>query len=196
MLNADSATIPNGPFGETFDGSSHSHYNGVSSLSVAGVQATILDVLEHTADANLVIIIAQANYAAFAALANFIPAALPTTVYASDTSRGITTLDLSQNNNRLVGYFDGYPVWVKPWAVASYTLVLDLNGERPLKKRERPNAAQQGLQMNSQSEIEPLRVDFFEAEFGFGAWRRDGAAILYSGNSTYANPTITAAIHT
>ena len=40
-------------------------------------------------------------------------------------------------------------------------------------------------------EVHPLRARGFQREFGIGVRNRWGAAVLFTGNATYAAPTIT-----
>jgi hypothetical protein len=72
FINADSTAIQNGPNGEVFDGTTHTHYDGSATLTAAAVQAAINDVVEHRAGAQVRIAINQADVAAFQALTGFI----------------------------------------------------------------------------------------------------------------------------
>ena len=192
LLNADSTSIPNGPYGDSFDGSTHTHYDATASLTDANLRATLADVREHSEESNLVILINENDLTTVSALDGFTAAAAPTVIVGANVETTVERLDTSRSNNRFVGVYDGYRVETRPWALPSYILVIDQDGERPLRLRQRAGAALQGLQMRSSTTIEPLLVDFFEAEFGFGAWRRDAAAVLYFGVSgTYAAPSIT-----
>lgn len=191
LYNADSDPIPDGPYGETFDGATHDHYNANATLTEAALDAAITDVLEHRQGASVQIVTVTSNIANFEALTNYESLRGVQIVPAEDSDRPIQRFDATQNDNKVVGIYKGsWPVWVKPWGLANYALILDANGERPLKRRQRQQAALRGLRMKSTSQLEPLIVDFFEAEFGFGVWDRSAAAVLQFNNGTYQDPAI------
>jgi hypothetical protein len=47
FVNADSAAIPNGPNGETYDGTSHTHYTANATLTAAALLACVNNGIEH-----------------------------------------------------------------------------------------------------------------------------------------------------
>ena len=193
LYNADSTTIPNGPNGETFNGATHSHYIGASSLTAAAVTSLIATVVEHGSIAGPIIVaISATDETAFRALTGFIPAADPRTVLSIAADQIRPRADIYAANNRLIGYFGAAEVWVKSWAIANYILAYDADGSnKPLAMRQRESTSLQGLRISATIKLFPLTAENMEAEFGFGVWNRQKAAVLYFANSTYADPTIT-----
>lgn len=189
LLNADSNPIPNGPYGATFNGATHTHYLANATLTDAALTSAITSVAEHTNTSRIVVIIAETNIAGVEALTSYTAATGDLLVAAEDADRTRFSITQGETSNRRIGVYKGiYEVWVKPWALANYALILDLNGPKPLKRRQRPQLALRGLRMSSQSQLEPLRVDFFESEFGFGVFGRSSAAVLQFNNATYQDP--------
>src|SRR5690606_11592257 len=73
FLNADSSGIPEGPNGESFDASTHTHYSAEAALTAAGLKASIATVIEHGHGGQLVTAIAASNEATVRALSGFVP---------------------------------------------------------------------------------------------------------------------------
>ncbi len=192
FANADSFPIPNGPNGETFTASSHTHYLGAGSLAAADVVSLINTVVEHGHGGRIILAINVADATAVSALTGFV-AAQPTTIRLADTvTATVATLDTSRLNDRFIGIFNGVAeVWIKPWAIANYILAFDAEDTRkPLVLRTR-NGAAPTLDVVSQFEHYPLQAEYMETEYGFGVWTRTNGAVLYFANATYASPTIT-----
>jgi hypothetical protein len=191
LYNADGVDIPEGPYGATFAGGSHTHYNANATLTDAELVAAITDVQEHRAQSSIAIITTPAGVADFEALTNYLALPGPAITPAEDADRPTMRLNASVTDNRQVGVYAGaYPVWTKPWGLDNYALVMDVNGERPLKRRQRVQSGLRGLRMRNQDDTLPLRVQSFEAEFGFGVWDRSAAAILQFNNAAYQDPAI------
>lgn len=189
LYNADSDPIPSSPYLVEFDGSTHTHYTANATLTEAVLDAAIRTVAEHTQNGKMVIVIAETNIAEVEALAAYEAARGDLIIVGEDQDRPTFTLDGSQTDNRRIGVYRGlYEVWTKPWALANYLAVIDANGPRPLRFREREQSILRGLRLSSTSALEPLIVEYFEAEFGLGVSRRDGAAILQFDNVTYQDP--------
>lgn len=194
LVNADSATIPDGPDGGTFTASSHTHYNGSSSLDTTAVDAQITDLIEHGHGASVMIAIHYSDAAAWEALTGFVKA---TPVYIAQNAYNVATTsartDLGNQYNRFVGHYGAAAVWVKPWAVDNYPFAWDSGtGDKPLAFRQRAVAAPlQGLRVASELDTYPLYAKFFEAEFGFGVWTRTNGVVLKTDNSSYSDPTLT-----
>lgn len=195
LANADGAEIPVGPNGETFDGSTHTHYLFTATLTADGQTALIKTVAEHFAAGRAVIYINQAQETAYRALSGFVPYTdlriqLPIT---STTAPGkfLSPVDLF---NRAIGIFGSAEVWVKPWVPSNYQVAVMNDQPAPLCMRTR-NANAAGLELVSESDSHPLRARKYEHEFGIGAWNRVAAAVSYSNSgSAYASPTITGPI--
>jgi hypothetical protein len=190
FVNADSATIPNGPNGETFDSATHTHYNGEASLTAAFLTACINDVIEHGHGGQVRVAISKTDEAAVRLLTGFIAYPDPRVIYRVTDTPG-QTLDISRLDNRAIGIFAGAEVWVKPWAIANYVYAWDAGSpNKPLAFRQREQTALQGLRIAATNSSFPLIAQFFEAEYGLGVWTRTNGSILYFANATYADPTI------
>lgn len=193
FVNADSAAIPDAPDGSTFTASSHTHYDGASSLTAAVVTAAITDLIEHGHGGKVMIAINYADATAFSALTGFIPAiATYIDIPATSASVPMGRANLADQYNRLLGYFGAAEVWVKPWAIANYLFVWDAaSSNKPLAFREPINAAKRGLYLAATLNTYPFNADYYEAKYGVGVFTRTNGVVVYFANSTYASPTIT-----
>ncbi len=194
LVNADSAVIPEGPDGSTFTASSHTHYNGSSSLDTTAADALITDLIEHGHGGKVMIAVHYSDAAGWEGLTGFVRA---TPVYISENAYNVATTsaraELGNQYNRLVGYYGAAEVWVKPWGVDNYPFAWDANNpDKPLAFRQRNVAAPlQGLRVAAELDTYPLYAKYFEAEFGFGVWTRTNGVVLKTDNATYADPTLT-----
>lgn len=193
LVNADSASIPDGPNGEVFDGATHTHYTAEASLTAPNLLASINSVVEHGHGAQVQTYINVANEAAVKALSGFSPYIDRRLTLAADTNEPLARLDPTRVDNRPIGLFGAAEVWVKPWAIAGYALTCDVSGDAPpLVMREEPDAALQGLQLVLPDiQMHPLNARYWEARFGFGCWNRTNGAVHDFGNASYTDPTIT-----
>lgn len=195
LVNGDSAEIPEGPNGETFDGASHSHYNFAASLNATDLNTVINDVIEHGHGAAVRVAINKADETAVRALSGFVAYPDPRLIVPVYSATGVpgTKLDISRLDNRAIGIFGGAEVWVKPWAIANYPFAWDAGGsQKPLAFRQRASTAIQGLRIAAENDDYPLYAQFLEAEFGIGVWTRTNGAVYYTGSgASYTDPTIT-----
>lgn len=192
LVNADSASIPEGPNNEVFDGSTHTHYlaRAGGSLAASDLTALINTVIEHGYGKNVKVAISTTDEATVRALTGFTAYPDPRIVYRNSDTPG-QTLDISRLNNRAIGIFGGAEIWVKSWMPANYAFAWDAGSPPPLAFRQRSNASIQGLRIAATNNIYPLYAQYMEAEFGVGVWTRTNGAMLYFGGSSYTNPTIT-----
>jgi hypothetical protein len=197
LVNADSAAIPLGPNGGTFDGATHTHYIArVSTLAATDIDAVINTVIEHHAEGRPMLYINRASESAvrgFNSAGQFL-AYQPVTIQPSDDSiraRG-GTLAGTPIDNRAIGIWgtSNTEVWVKPWVPANYMFAWVAGAPAPLVFRTR-NAGGGGLTVAADDELHPLRAETLEAEFGFGVWTRTNGAVLYTGGTSYTAPTLT-----
>lgn len=199
LVNADGAPIPNGPNGEAFNGASHTHYlaDDWSGTPTADARATALasltgTVSEHGHSEGLTIFINTAQEPAVRSASDFVGLIYPNTVPApgGQDDRGQGVLDISDANNRLIGYWRGIPVQVKPWVPAGYLLAVATgDAQKPLAFR-RSTIAQEaaGLFIAGTVVNHPLQAEYAERFFGFGAWARTNGAVLFVGDDDYAAP--------
>jgi hypothetical protein len=190
LVNADSAPIPNGPNGESYDGASHTHYNFNASLTAAVLKDNINDVIEHGHGGAVKAAINKADETAVRALTGFVAYPDPRIIYRATDTPG-QTLDISRLDNRAIGIFEGAEVWVKPWAIANYTFAWDAaSPNKPLCFRQRVQESLQGLRVAAENVAFPLTAKFMEAEYGLGVWTRTNGAVLYFAGGSYTDPTI------
>ncbi len=193
LVNADSAPIPLGPNGETFDAATHTHYLGTGSFVAADLSALILTVMEHHASGRPMVYINSAQEAAvrgFTGFTAFVDARI-VQPGGSTTPIGNQPLNMTNPNNRAIGLFGAAEVWVKPWMPASYVFCWVEGAPPPLVRRiDRFTGGD--LEMVVENEQFPLRARTWERRYGFGAWTRTNGAVLYTANATYAAPTLTA----
>lgn len=192
LVNADSDPIPDGPNGEQFDGATHTHYNAEASLTNAGLLASIDDLVEHGHGGAVSCVIAQADEAAVRALTDFNPYLDPRiTLNMNANEADRKRLDITRLDNRAIGIFGAAEVWVKPWAIADYSLIYDTTAPAPIVMREKPISQLRGLRLAAELDTHPLIAQYFEAYFGMGIWNRTNAVVHYSANASYADPVIT-----
>lgn len=196
LVNADSASIPNGPNGETYDGATHTHYDGVdftaanAAAKATALAALVQDVIEHGHGADVRIYINQAQTSEVRAADDFEPLLYPNIVPSTAADRAIGTLDTTKTDNRLIGYFQGTPVWTKPWVPSDYALAFAAGDPRkPLRMRISEIASERGLFLAGEIITHPLQARYMESFFGFGVLTRTNGAALFLGNATYASPS-------
>lgn len=193
FVNADGASIPLGPNGESFDGSTHTHYLATASLAAADITALVNTVIEHHSVGRARIYINQASEATVRGFtSNFTPFASPGVIYsvtaATRTEQSAT--DILNINNRDIGLWDERAVVsVKPWIPANYMFAYVEGAPAPLVMRE-ASRGQRGLYLAAENEYFPLRAQESRREFGLGVWNRTNGAVLRTNNGTYAAPTL------
>lgn len=197
LLNADSSPIPTGPNGESFNPATHTHYQAVdftaanAAAKAAALAALVQDVIEHGHAAGLVINISQSNESEVRQAEDFEPLIYPNIVPGTNADRAVGVLDVTRLDNRLIGYFRGFPVWTKPWVPTDYAFASATGeaGAKPLRMRVSTLASEQGLFLAGQIATFPLQAEYMEFVHGFGALTRTNGAVLYMGGSDYVAPT-------
>lgn len=191
FVNADSQPIANGPNGETFNGATHTHYTGSATLTAASITALIQNIVEHRNGAVVRININVADVAAFSALTGFQALVVPyVTIGTYANQVGAPRLEILKVDDRQIGFFGAAEVWTKPWAVANYAVAVDVAAtQKPLVRRVEEN--DRGLYIAAEIDIHPLRAQYTEHFFGFGAWNRLAVAVLQFNNASYSLPTLT-----
>lgn len=194
LVNADSLGIPPGPNGETFDGSTHTHFLATASFVQADLVSVLETVLEHYNEGEARIYINRAQEATVTGFGQFRPY-LNTNIVGAITAPqvrpGFASLDTVRLYNRAIGQFNGAEVWVKPWMPASYVFAFLRNQTKPLFMRTRV-ANGGNLELVDQDERYPLRANGYEREFGVAVQERTNGAVLYTGGGSYAAPSLAA----
>lgn len=191
FINADSTAIQNGPNGEAFDGTTHTHYDANATLTAAVLQALVNDVVEHGFGTAPRIFINTADEAAVRALTGFTAYLDPRVTFNANANQaGNARLDITRMDNRPIGIFGAAEVWVKPWGVANYAFCSDVASKaKPLLMRTDPDST--GLHFEAAIETFPLRAEYMERMVGFGVWNRLNGAVLQFNNASYSAPTLT-----
>lgn len=196
--NADGMQVYTGPNGETFDGTTHSHFTATLTLTAAAVQSVITNVLEHGRVGQLVLYINRTEEAGIRAMTNpgdftpYIDARIRQSLTATFVEG--QALDLDNPADREIGTFGPAVVSVKPWVPSSYFSVIDKGDAmmKPLAYRTRPGGvfADFGLRAKHRNEDFPLYADTLARDYGIGVWHRHMAAAHMIGSTTYAAPNI------
>lgn len=178
LYNADGWQIPDGFNGETFDGSTHTHYTASTTLDVADIRAMVQNIEEHDPTAVIDIEINKANRDAFLALSGVLPVDGPLINRGANTDTVTIEGDRTRNpSNEPVGVLDGrYVIYTKPYTVAGYAHALKVS-EKPLTVREHRSPLLRGLRIDGEDEAYPLRAEFYEHMFGIAVSERDAAAV-------------------
>lgn len=194
LLNADSADIPAAPNGTTFDGSTHTHYIGDTSLAQADVISLIDTVVEHGVSGEMRVYISKGSEAAVRNFADFSPYIDARVTVTGASSIGNQSLDVSNPDNRAIGVLGGAEVWVKPWVPANYFVAVDVNGsEKPLAIRTRTGSltGTGAFRILSDHEHFPLRAQNIGREYGVGVVGRAKAAVMFvDAGGSYVAPTL------
>lgn len=191
LINADSSTIGTGPNGESYDGATHTHYNGFASLTAANMTTNINDVVEHGLGTDVRAYISLTDETAVRALTGFVPYTDPRLIigFPSTGTFSPTRLDITRLDNRAIGIFGAAEVWVKPWIPASYQFAFSMSGPKPLSYRQEAGALA-GLRVEGENPAHPLLARFFAALYGFAVTNRLNGAVGYFANATFADPTL------
>lgn len=198
LANADSASIPLGPNGESFDGATHTHYlftAGVA-LAAADLSALVSTVLEHSNRGSIEVWINQAQETAVRGLSGFVADIAAYIVRGGGATADVTAnnLDLMNPGDRRIGMFGAAEIWVKPWMPAGYLVAVNVGaGNKPLVMRRRDG--QGDLALVFEDDDHPLRARAYEREFGVGVFNRVGAAVLFvdaGAAGAYVAPTLVA----
>lgn len=192
LLNADGQSIPPGPSGTSFDGSTHTHYLANATLTAAAVQGLIDTVVEHGVDGQVVVYINKADEATVRGFTGFAPYLDARVTVTGASQIGSQSLDVNNPDNRAIGVFGGAEVWVKPWVPADYQVALDLGSTfKPLGIRTRTGSltGSGAFRIIADHEHYPLRAQNLGREYGVSVYGRWKAAVLYSDNAAYAPPS-------
>jgi hypothetical protein len=196
LVNADSASIPLGPNGETFNGATHTHYLFTTGAApaAADLSAGISTVREHTAMGGIEIWINAAQETTIRGLTGFVGHIYGYIVRGggATTDATSTALDPRNPNDRSIGFFGEAEVIVKSWVPSGYLVFMNVGAaQAPLALRTREG--QGDLSLVYEDDNHPLRARAYEREFGVGVHNRVAAAVMYvdTGNGdVYVAPTL------
>lgn len=199
LINADSFPIDVDPNGAIFDTSTHTHYlaRAGGSLAATDVDALLDTVGEHYRDGELLLYIPkglETTVRGFNAANQFTPYLDARIVNGGGfTGQQAASGDLQRlnHNNRSIGIYREAEVWVKPWIPSNYILCfIRGNGIGKVVRRRIRDARNGSFHLVFDDENHPLRAREWAREEGYGVAERTAAAVLYTGGTTYADPTI------
>ena len=153
----------------------------------------IQTVAEHSRGNQIVVNISEADVALFMALPGFIPARLDGVTPGANQTTANFTLDLSQTDNRNIGYLkSGHLVRTRPWVFRGYAVPWNLSAQASKVLRIRIPKARvfQGLRLRGQEGNTVLKARTWENQMGAGVSNRGGASILKfdAADGQYAMP--------
>jgi hypothetical protein len=196
FLNADSTDIPDAPNGTAFTGSSHQHYAGKSGSALirADIDTLISNVVEHGLT-GVTLFVDTAMPATLSALTGsqlvgLIPSVL---IAGTDSDSAIKKLDVDTDpSNRLVGYWNGYPVHTRSWVPTGYIACLALgSAEKPLAVRVDKQATLRGLLPIVEYGQPNITAKIWRSYFGVSVWNRAAGAVLdTTAITTYGLPSL------
>lgn len=187
FLNADGGPVPIGPSGEAFDPTTHNHYmaddwtGGSAGSHNAALLALVSNVVEHKVSGTLQIQINFNDEALVRACPDFVKSFEEGVVIAiTETYAAGERLNPTNYNNRKIGTFHGFDVWVKPWALHGYIIAMAFGSgqRRPLIWRVRKDGLYSGLSIMMQNKDYPFYSEKVGRDGGCGVWFRDHAAVL------------------
>jgi len=196
FYNADGQTIPANRAGTTFTASTHQHYNGTSgtSTSIYDIDTLLIsNVTEHDNVQGIALFMPQALVATLSGIAStkFVAVDRPNVVYSDAANHSAFVDNLEADAaNKLVGHWDGYPVFVRSWCPANIIACVATGApEKALGFREptwfngmRPLAAIRDNVLSAQE---------WRAYFGMAANNRGAASFLDTATqTTYSVPTL------
>lgn len=190
FVNADSAPIQDGPNGEAYDGTTHTHYDANATLTAPVLQAAIRDVVEHGNGGLVHVNFSITDEATVRALTGFTAYQDPRVTLNANANQAEKRLDITRLDNRPIGIFDSAEVWLKPWAIANYALTFDsTTPNKPLVIRTRDGQAPT-LELAAEYDTHPLQGKDWESEFDAAVWNRTNGGVLYFASGSYADPVI------
>jgi hypothetical protein len=188
FTNADGQGVSEGPNGEVFDSSTHTHYLASASLTAGAVTSLVRTVQEHGIEGMLKLVISPTDRTAFEALTGFKPYPDPRINYVA-TDQNRQTIDIMRLDNLAIGTFGPAEVWVKPWAIANYAATYVANAtSKPLAIRTRNGSI--ALEIAANLPAHPLFAEYMESEFGTGVWTRTAGGVLFFAGGAYVDPNI------
>lgn len=190
LLNADGLAIPADPWGNTFNGASHTHYIATATFIAANLTSLIQLVQEHYSSGTIRVYVNQADEQTVRGFSGFSSIYDARLVVANNITYAAGTLDIMNVYNRKIGIFGAAEIWVKPWIPVGYAFAFNPQQRKPLALRTRGTGG--GLELVFNDEDYPLRCEFYERELGLGVQERTNGAVLRTNNGTYAAPSLAA----
>jgi len=194
--NAVAALLAGGVSGGTITGTGSGSQASVAQIN-SDLSFLTKNVREHWIEGQVVIYINASNETDIRSAPSFVPLTFQSTITAITVDRAEGALEENNINNRRIGNFLGAAVWVKPWIPADYLLCFYKDGAEKVLVARTPIAFNPGkspsdgfsngatpgdLRIVQESGDHPLYAMAIERQIGFGAWNRQGAAVMFVGN--------------
>lgn len=188
LANGDAVTYPRRTGAAATD--THFLAQAAAIADAANPFPTIYTELqEHPGNTGPFVVYTPSNLvAAIQGLASFIPVADPDIALGANQDRLSASVDAGVGD-RVLGKTDN--LWVIEWSALpdNYLLGHARGGDPPVRMREYPAAALQGLFTETHSPDGNLRETRLIRYAGFGAFNRVAALVYRIGNASYAIPT-------
>lgn len=198
FYNADGGPIKVGPQGQTFDGTSHTHYAYNATLTEAAVDALLLLIYEHNGQQDgLRLLIPKAAAATFATFSKFVADQPASYVFQVTDTKTMTPLDVVSRFDREIGTYDSnVRVCIREFMPTYYIFAHSMQAEKPLAIREPTigvgSKRQRGLYMYARHQSWGLASVEHRHDFDINVLNRcNGALLYYNSGSAYTAPTIT-----
>lgn len=196
FYNGDGQTIPANRAGSTFTAATHKHYNGTSgsTVSIYDIDTLLIsNVTEHDNVQGIALFIPQALTATLSGIAStkFVSVDRPNVVYSDAANHSAFVDNLEADAaNKLVGHWDGYPVFTRSWCKANIIACVATGApEKALGFRELPQF--RGMRALPRLVGNVLSSEEWRAYFGMAANNRGAAAFLDVAHQTdYTAPTL------
>jgi hypothetical protein len=195
FYNGDGQSIPIAPDGTSFTAATHTHYNGTSgsSLSVYDIDTLLINnVVEHGDMKGIALFVPSNGAALLSAVSGtkFLEATRPNVVYADNANRSAFVDNLDSNpNDKLIGAWNGYPVFTKTWVPANY-IVCVATGAATKALGYRQDKFIKGLTALPEIGNNIITAKEWRAYFGMGALNRGAGAVLKTdAQTTYTAPS-------
>lgn len=195
FLNADSAAIPPAPNGTTFTASTHNHYRGLltGTIATADVDNLINTVMEHVLG-KVVLFVDGAMPATLLGLSGTKYVARPPSPIIDQSAAKVARESFNPDadrNNMSVGYWDGTEVVTRSWVPTNYLAAMAVGGQLGKPLHRRVDGQFPGLIVATEISNGVLRIKESYFYMGFGAFNRAAGAVLdaATGNGVYTNPS-------
>lgn len=195
LVNADSAAIPNDPFGGTFDSSTHTHYDAIAALTTNAMDALMTDVIEHGHGMGLKIAINRAQLSTVLGLSGVLESRFDNVTLSANADAFAVRRDAG--NIRLDDYtaatYKGAEIVVRPWVPSGYLFCWASGDARKpvvLRRDTDADGGMPGLVLAAEYADHPLYAKNFEMYVGAGIYTRTNGAALYAAGGAWVNPTI------
>ena len=190
LANGDSTNYP--PVIGSASEATENHYSGINNATISDsynpFALASADLSEHFGEGQKVSFINSAQEANTKALTDFYDAVPQYVTFGAD--KDFATINGVMAPGRFIGSANQMAIFVWDWVPSGYTIHLDTNQPKPLKRRLDVPESLRGLRLVANQTEFPLNESFWRAREGFGvANRLNGVAIQITASTSYTTPT-------